>query len=226
MADVRTDRTLAWALAAATLGQGLMLVYLGNLGGRVALGCVLTSVAVALAMQQAWWHRMELNHRADMALVMGAFGGFGMILGWWADFGFGQAPSWLRFGGPPPHPWSFSDKVISFMTLGMLVAAIPPSLLLTRCAQRARESRRLWFSTHIIGNLAMIAGMIWTNRWIGRSLGRVTGSPVLGAHLAMLLGMVTGMVAGMWFGEALLGLRPWRRLRPPEPTGRNQVAPP
>ena len=210
MNGAQRERAVAWALGIACLVQGALLIYLGGLTGRLALQCVLVAGAIGLTTVFAWKQRMQLNHRIDMAIVMGAFGGLGMIVGWWIDFGCQRAPLWMRVGGVSPGPMSLASSVFSFMTLGMLLAGIPPSLALTRCARLAQENRRRWISTHVIGNLAMVVGMIATNRWIGRTLGRLTGSLVIGAHLAMVLGMVAGMVIGMWLGEAMLGLSPWR----------------
>lgn len=203
------DRWVAWVLGGAVAAQGLILLYLGQLGGKVAVQTVLAYVALAVLTHQAWVFRGQLTHRVDMILVMLALGGLGMIIGWWIDFGFGPAPEWMRLGAAMPHPWSFWGKVWSWMTALMLLGAIPPSLFWTRCARLARSSRRRWVSTHLLGNAAMVAGMIWTNRWVGRAVGSLAGSLVVGAHTAMLAGMVIGMAAGMWLGEAILGLRPW-----------------
>ncbi|HNX48738.1 MAG TPA: hypothetical protein PKL08_01125 [Thermoanaerobaculaceae bacterium] len=204
------NRWVAWVLGGAVAAQGLMLLYLGQLTGRVAAQTVLVLVALGVLTHQAWEHRVGLPHRVDMILVMLALGGLGMIIGWWIDFGMAPAPSWLRLGGMAPRPWSFWSRVWSWMTGLMLLGAIPPSLAWTRCARLARLSRRRWVSTHLLGNAAMVAGMIWTNRWLGRTVGHLAGSLVVGAHVAMLLGMTIGMTAGMWLGEAALGLRPWR----------------
>lgn len=201
---------VASVLGGAVVAQGLMLLYLGQLGGRVAVQAMLVFVALGLLTHQAWVYRGQLTHRVDMILVMLALGGLGMIIGWWIDFGWQPAPGWMRLGQSSPHPWSFWSRVWSWMTALMLLGAIPPSLAWTRCARLAREGWRRWVSTHLIGNVAMVAGMIWTNRWIGRAVGRLAGSLVVGAHVAMLTGMVVGMAAGMWAGEAVLGLRPWR----------------
>lgn len=204
------DRWVAWLLGGAVVAQGAMLLYLGQLGGRTAVQTLLAFAALGVVTHQAWVFRGQLTHRIDMLLVMLALGGLGMILGWWIDFGLHPAPEWMRLGQLPPQPWSFWSKVFSWMTGLMLVGAIPPSLWWTRCARLARQSRRRWVSTHLVGNAAMVAGMIWTNRWLGRSVGALAGSLVVGAHTAMLLGMLAGMAAGMWLGEAALGLRPWR----------------
>jgi hypothetical protein len=215
MSRLDRDRWVAWLLGGAVVAQGLILLYLGQLGGRAAAQTLLVFTALGLLTHQAWTYRAQLTHRVDMILVMVALGGLGMILGWWIDFGCQPAPEWMRLGRMSPREWSFWDKVWSWMTGLMLLGSIPPSLWWTRCARLARQSHRRWLSTHLAGNAAMVAGMIWTNRFIGRAVGRLAGSLVVGAHVAMLVGMVVGMAAGMWLGEAALGLRPWREERVP-----------
>lgn len=252
-----TVSSVAAALAGATLAQGVAVVLLGRLDWRLGLEVMVVAAALAGLVHQAWRHRLRLNHRVDMLLVMGAFGGLGMLAGWWVDLGFtapprdasfhaamghgcsgheaagehGTAPSGDACCGDtvdpapvgsashPPAPASdgashgagvFWPMVFSWMTGLMLVGAIPPGLALTRCAQLARMSRRRWLSTHVVGNVLMIVGMIWLGHWIGPMLAAATGSAVLGGHLGMLAGMLLGMEAGMFCGEAMLGLQPWR----------------
>jgi hypothetical protein len=103
--------------------------------------------------------------------------------------------------------------VFSWMTGLMLLGAIPPGLLWTRCAQLARSGWRRWVSTHLVGNALMVAAMVWIGHWAGPFLTTWTGSAVLGGHLGMLGGMLVGMEAGMFLGEAALGLKPWREWR-------------
>jgi hypothetical protein len=98
----------------------------------------------------------------------------------------------------------------SWMTGLMLLAAVPPGLFLTRCAELARSGWRRWVSTHLVGNGLMVAGMVWLGHAVGPSVADLTGSAVVGGHVAMLLGMLVGMEAGMFLGEATLGLEPWR----------------
>lgn len=103
--------------------------------------------------------------------------------------------------------WAMVD---SWMTGLMLLAAIPPGLVLTRCAELARSGWRRWVSTHLVGNGLMVAGMVWLGHAIGPAVADLTGSAVVGGQVAMLLGMLVGMEAGMFLGEAALGLKPWR----------------
>ncbi len=233
--NARADRWVAFGLAAAVLAQGVALVLLGRLGARPAVQVVVAAAALALVVREAWTRRMGMNHRIDMLLVMGALGGLGMLAGWWVDLGFTAPPADASFhvamghapadgsggGACCAHPGgeggageasggSFWPMVTTWMTGLMLVFAIPPGVVLTRCAQLARSGRRLWISTHLVGNAAMVAGMIVVGHWIGPALGRLAGSNVVGAHLGMLGGMLLGMEAGMLSGEALLGLAPWR----------------
>lgn len=209
MNSSRKDRMVAWLLAIATWLQAPVLAHLARLDRDATIRCLLLAALLAAVVYWAWVARLQLNHRVDMALVMLAAGGLGMIIGWWIDIGSAPVAACCASASPPGE-WSFLSKVWSFMTGLMLLAAIPPSLVLTRCAARARGNPRLLLSTHILGNTAMVAGMILVNRTWGRVAAQMLGSPVVGAHVAMLVGMVGGMVAGMWLGEAVLGLRPWR----------------
>ncbi len=215
MSESTVDRWVAWSMAAAVLLQGVNLVLMGRLGVGAALQLMLVTGALALVTAQAWRLRMALNHRVDMLLVMATFGGLGMLLGWWVDLGFVAPPvAGMSFGGTATGQQAYGRTVLeaatSWMTVGMLVGAIPPALPLTRCAKLARGSWRRWVSTHLVGNLAMVFGMILVGRWLGSGIGRLVGSHLVGSHLAMMVGMLVGMEAGMFAGEAALGLKPWR----------------
>jgi len=245
------ERWVAAALAGAVVLQGLGLVLLGRLQGAAAWQTMVVSGALAAVVAQAWRVRMRLNHRIDMFLVMGAFGGLGMIAGWWVDLGFQAPPRDASFHAAMGHgcahaavdvaaeegdccgdvpgvvshtaavepaeqqggghsPWSMA---LTWMTGLMLLGAIPPGLVLTRCAELARSGWQRWVSTHVVGNVAMVVGMIVLGHWVGPGLGRLTGSNVVGGHVGMLVGMLAGMEAGMFLGEAALGLRPWQEWR-------------
>jgi hypothetical protein len=247
MTAAARDRMVAVALGAAVVVQGVGVVLLGRLDGRALWQTVVVAVALALLVAQMWRVRMHLNHRVDMLLVMGAFGGLGMLAGWWVDLGYAAPAADASFHAAMGHgcgtvgesrrgdaesaaeccetvpesashgedggghsPWAM---VTSWMTGLMLLGAIPPGLVLTRCAALARSGWRRWVSTHLVGNAAMVAGMVVLGHTIGPSLGRLTGSNVLGAHIGMLVGMLVGMEVGMLLGEAALGLQPWREWR-------------
>ncbi len=202
----RRDARVGWSLAVATTMQGIILVPLAHLSGSLAVQVVLVAAALGATVRLAWMVRAQLDHHVDMALVMLAFGGLGMIVGWWIDMALGLHPY--------PTVWR---AVFSLMTGLMLLGAVPPAVVLTRCAELARRSRRRWVVTHVVGNLAMIVGMIAGGRGFGAALGGVIGSRLVGGHLAMVIGMVVGMELGMIVGEALAGFRPWVRESVPLP---------
>jgi len=220
MSTTGRDRWVARGLGASVLAQGVGLVLLGRLEGAALWQVLVVSSALAMVTVTAWRHRLLLNHRIDMLLVMAAGGGLGMLVGWWVDLGYvapAAGPSFhLAMGHAACHgPQSAGSwqMVFSWMTALMLLGAIPPGVLLTRCAELARSGWRRWASTHIVGNVVMVAGMVWLGHWLGPGLARLAGSGVVGGHLAMLIGMLAGMEAGMFAGEAVLGLKPWQEWR-------------
>ncbi|MCP4895537.1 MAG: hypothetical protein GY906_01070, partial [bacterium] len=88
MKTQRKTGVMSRALAASVFLQGVGLVLLGRLTGGDAVQTVVVAIGFAVAALFAWNVRLELNHRIDMILVMGAFGGLGMLAGWWIDLGF------------------------------------------------------------------------------------------------------------------------------------------
>jgi len=208
------DKVVAWVLALSVVAQGIGLVWMDSLGLRPAVQVMVVVAALAAAVGATWRVRAGLNHRIDMLLVMLAVGGLGMLLGMALDQRFQAAASGAMPAGHchhyPGSPWS---AVFTWMTGLMLLAAIPASLAWTRCAELARSDWKRWISTHLIGNAAMVVGMIWFGRWFGPALGALTGAPTVGNHIGMLIGMLVGMEAGMFLGEAVFGLKPWQEWR-------------
>jgi hypothetical protein len=209
-----SERGTAVTLGLAVLLQGICLVLMDRPAPGVTLQIVLVSAATGLAVSQTWSVRMRINHRVDMLLVMAAFGGLGMVVGTWIDSAAAQGGT-AAGSCHPGHesagsPW---NMIPTWMTGVMLVTAIPAGFWLTRCAQLARTGWRRWLSTHVLGNLAMVVGMVWMGHWLGAALGHAVGSTLVGHHLAMVLGMLLGMEVGMFAGEAALGLRPWQEWR-------------
>jgi hypothetical protein len=94
---------VAALLAVATLAQGLAAVLFGRLGWPEALQTLAVTAALAGLVHQAWIHRLRLNHRVDMFLVMGVFGGLGMLAGWWIDLGFTAPPRDASFHAAMGH---------------------------------------------------------------------------------------------------------------------------
>ncbi len=199
------ERMVGWLVGGTVFAQGVVLALMTSPGWRGLVQLLAVAGALGGAAMWAWRVRGQLDHRVDMALIMASFGGLGMQLGWWLDH-------LLRMPAPGerlyPSVW---HAVFSLMTLFMLAASVPASVRWTRCARLARQSRRRWVTTHLVGNAAMIAGMIAFGRLFGAALGALAGSPKVGHHLAMVIGMVVGMHVGMWVGEAVAGLKPWRQ---------------
>lgn len=241
--DGSISRKLQWIallLALAVALQGVIMAWLDRLRGPALVQCLLISLALAVAAHELWRNRRRLDHRIDMALVMMALGGLGMLAGTWIDMaqaggaghGHGQtvqpakplppcchaAPADASPASPPPSSGSsgfwggFYRALTSWMTILMLLGGIPPSLVLSRCCRLARLSWRRWWATHIAGNLGMLTGMILAGMAFGPALGERLGAMVSGHHLAMLAGMLVGMELAQFLAEAALGLRPWRRL--------------
>ncbi len=214
MSGSSKDNVVAWILAAAVVLQGIGLVWMDGLGLRPGIQVIAVAVALAVAVGATWRVRMGLNHRVDMLLVMLAVGGLGMLIGMAVDHRLQAAAAGAMHSGHGHHhatsQWS---AVFTWMTGLMLMAAIPASLAWTRCAELARSGWKRWVSTHLIGNAAMVIGMIWFGGWFGSALGRLAGAPTVGHHVAMVIGMLLGMEAGMFLGEALFGLKPWQEWR-------------
>lgn len=119
-------RTTAVVLALATVAQGVAVILLGRLDWRLALEVLAVTAALAGLVHQAWIHRLRLNHRIDMFLVMGVFGGLGMLAGWWVDLGFTAPPRDASFhaamghgcGGHDATDESPTSQVGKTMTMG------------------------------------------------------------------------------------------------------------
>ncbi len=208
----RGDAAVAAGLGLTVLLQAVGLAVRGGLSLSSTVQLLAVGLGAAAAVAATWRARMRLNHRVDMLLVMAGVGGLGMLVGSWVDAWLAPAAP-MTHGGMHDHTASAWAMIPTFMTGLMLVAAIPASAVLTRCAELARTSPRRFLSTHVVGNAVMVVAMVWVGHWLGAALGVLTGSHVVGHHLAMLLGMVVGMELGMFAGEAALGLAPWREWR-------------
>jgi hypothetical protein len=124
----------------------------------------------------------------DMTVGMLSLGNFGMLLGCWADQGFGPAITCscgCTAGFPGIGMW-----------LGMLLFGNLGMALCVRQTQSAAACRWAMFGG---GNLGMIVGMLGT--------GCAVDSARFGAAghvLAMSAGMVAGMLAGRFLALAVI----------------------
>lgn len=213
------------ALAAATAGQGGVLVLLDRPTPVAALQVLLVTLALAAVVHEVWRNRLRIDHRVDMLLTMLAFGGLGMALGTVIDRAITTEPAVAmamhhgHHGHQPSAdagwPRLLIEQSLTWMTGMMLIGGILPSLFMTRCAVLARRSRRRLLSTHVVGNIGMVVGMIAGGHVLGGTLGGALGLMETGHHVAMLAGMLAGMTVAQFAAEVVLGLRPWRVIRGP-----------
>lgn len=204
LTGIRTGRAAAALLSAGAAAQGLAFVHarwsLGLPWQPVALG---TAIA-ALVVWHGWRARRLLSPHADMLLIMAAFGGLGM---WVGD----RLDHWIDPNAPlcPLHdargPLALAS---SWMTWLMLVFAVPPSILWSRCLQPLRRRPLRLAMALLLDMGGMLAGMIAAHFWLGRAWALRIPPPELGMHLAMLSGMLGGMLPAMWVRDRLLA-GPW-----------------
>lgn len=213
MITARRDVKPAAFIGLAVLAQGLLLIWWAPLSGALSWNTLLVSVALAIVFYHAWRYRWQINHRIDMNLTMVAFGGLGMLVGWWVDADFKLLSQTVHACcSAKPHggiPYQNLSAAFTWMTGLMLVGAIPPSIWWTRCAVLARHNKRQWIATHLIGNAAMVIGMILGGSFMTGALTSVLESNVVAGHIAMVIGMAVGMTIGTIVGEIALGLHPW-----------------
>ncbi|MBE7542476.1 MAG: hypothetical protein M9913_13930 [Bryobacteraceae bacterium] len=202
------SRAQAWLLAAAVFGQAAGLWWLAHLDAR----SLLLGAFLAVAVHAAWRARALWSGHLDMILVMGALGGFGMLLGTWADARF--APSLV--GVPCPMHTRADGGLFTWMTGLMLLFAVPPGVAWSRCLDRYRNHRPALWAAVAIDTAGMLAGMIAFGLWFADPFSLLVESGTAGMHLAMLVGMLAGMAAAMplrdWAAERLALLLPARRL--------------
>jgi hypothetical protein len=192
-----SERAQAWLLAAAVFGQAAGLWRLAHLDAR-ALALGLFSAAAVYA---GWRARRLWSPHLDMILVMGALGGFGMLLGTWADARF--VPS-LAGVACPMH--SRADAgLFTWMTGLMLLAAVPPGAAWSRCLNRFRGHWPSFAAALAVDTAGMLAGMIAFGLWFAEPFALLAGSAAAGMHLAMLAGMLGGMAAAMPLRDWLAG---------------------
>lgn len=184
-----TQQAQALVLAAAVFGQAAGLWRLAHLDARsLVLGAFL-----AAATHAAWRARRLWSPHLDMILVMGALGGFGMLLGTWADAGF--APSLA--GVPCPMHSRADGGLFTWMTGLMLLFAVPPGAAWSRCLERYRSHHAAFAAAVALDTAGMLAGMIAFGLWFAEPFSLLAESATAGMHLAMLVGMLAGMAAAM-----------------------------
>ena len=176
------DATVAIVLSLAYALQGALLFHQQTLSASDTRRLIFATATLSLIGGFAWMERRWLNSHADMLLLMGGFGGLGMLLGSLAE------------GSPSCHIGNM--HFFSFMTAGMLLGGFLPAAFLSRCLLTARIQGRF---------LAVIA-FDSTGMWMGMAFPLWTLSALgLGPpprellHPLLATGMLSGMLTTMAF---------------------------
>jgi hypothetical protein len=185
-AGVPRDRRtmfLACSHALALALQGPLIAMLLGLAETHAHWTLAAFVILGCAV--GWlWHQWEaIPHSLDMTIGMATFANLGMMLGWWADLGFGPAKSCACGCGATPHG---IGMWIGMLCLGNLIMAF--GMRRPLASESATLCRWAMFGG---GNIGMIFGMLAAgNQFSPQQYGPA------GHLLAMSVGMTVGMLAG------------------------------
>jgi hypothetical protein len=143
-----------------------------------------------------------------MLLLMGGFGGLGMMAGNWIDLGFPMSSDAVS------HHAHHQMGPLSWMTALMLLFAVPPSIAFSRCLEPARRSLVV-IPAVAIDVAGMLLGMFAAHHFWAMPLAHALGSHFAGMHLAMLGGMLVGMIPAMFLRDWMLGWVEERRIARP-----------
>ncbi len=210
MKNRRIDYIIAIALAGTAGAQGLWLGLWAPDGTR--LQWLLVAGFVTLASHQAWLARRRLLAHFDMLLLMGGFGGLGMMIGGWIDMGFPASAAAVT------HQHHHQMGLVSWMTGLMLLFAVPPGVAFSRCIAPVRRSPAV-IPAVAIDVLGMLLGMFAAHTFWAMPLAHAIGSHFAGMHLAMLAGMLGGMIPAMLLRDLLLRYIEFRDARTSQPSG-------
>lgn len=167
--------------------QGVVAVLLLDAARDWAAGVVGGFAIVGVGVAWVWYRRPDISHHIDMCVGMLTLGNLGMLVGWWADAGFGPLADGCChcvYGGLG-RPW---------MWVGMLVGANAAMRWLGRRPPPADGVHVPAMYTG--GNVGMVVGMV-AGGWAAGQV--VTESVPLAAGLAFA-GMTAGMIGGMLVG--------------------------
>jgi heavy metal translocating P-type ATPase len=175
--------------ACSLILQGFVLASLFSLGDwrGVALAIAFAAVGVSSAVVWARWR--SIPHAVDMAYGMLTLGNLGMVLGWWADQGFGP----LVVGTCDCAAAVFEGVWRPWMWVGMFAFA---NLGMALCSRRPHGDP---WAMYVGGNIGMAVGMAFG----GWAAAQVSTDSVRVAGGLSLIGMTAGMVAGMVVGTEL-----------------------
>jgi heavy metal translocating P-type ATPase len=193
------QRRFQVACGLLVIGQAPFLVYLGQLGTTAAAltGAVMLGLGISIVSLRP--RKPGLAGAAHMIFAMLGPGNWGMILGWWADAGFGPVSSGCQHCAAQGFSlWSFAG--MPWMNLGMLLFGLPLMLA-------GPGNPRFGLGRFSLGLLSA-AGMIWGMSFGGFVFTKWFGPGGNERFLVSFTGMTTGMLLGMFlccgFGQALV----------------------
>lgn len=186
--STQSDRLLSIALGAAVILQGGLLMRQSRLSQGEWLQVGLATFVLAILVQQLWRYRRILNVHVDMLLIMGAFGGLGMLLG-------------SQWGGGSPHASHVMGTAAWWgMMIGMVAFGTIPAIPFSRCLQYARANRLL-ILVLLIDCAGMTAGMLAVHLV---PMSHASRFAIILHHLLMMIGMLLGMMLAMVFRSRLV----------------------
>ena len=174
------DTLVAIALSLAYALQGALLFHQQTLSASDTRRLVFATASLSFIGGFAWMERRWLNSHADMLLLMGGFGGLGMLLGSLAE------------GSPSCHMGNM--HFFSFMTAGMMLGGFLPAAFLSRCLRTAKIQGRL-LAVIAFDSIGMWMGMafpLWTVSAFG-----LGPPPRELLHPLLVTGMLSGMLTTM-----------------------------
>jgi magnesium-transporting ATPase (P-type) len=162
---------------------------LARLAGVDVGPLTLAFAVVGVVLGWVWWRWETITHEVDMNFGMVTMGNLGMVLGWWADVGFGSATGACPCGlhGLLAAPW---------MWLGMLIGGNVGMMgLMRRPCPVGGYFRASMFGG---GNVGMLVGMIlggqWASSWLVGSVAAAVALSFVGMTVGMIVGMLVGYV--------------------------------
>jgi hypothetical protein len=192
----------------ALVGQGILIAALLDLDHTPAQWVAAGFAIAGCCVGWLWYQWEQIPHWLDMSIGMATFANLGMLVGWWADLGFGPAGVCSCGCKDPLVGIGMWAGMLLFGNLAMALGLRRPIGL-----ESATACRWAMFGG---GNVGMILGMVAAGSLFGpQSIG------IAGHMLAMSIGMCIGMLAGHWFV-----LRFLQAGRPTVPIGQNdQLSP-
>jgi len=187
------------AVVALFVAQAFMLPWMGDLSGVPAAG--MTALFLVLALLAAWaLFGKGFDRSARMAVEMFSFGGAAMLVGWWADAGFGAVvrDGVCLCGCPTSTLGAGLISGLNWMDVGMIAASLPAFFVKEAGpVDRSLRQRGFCWAAGLVG---MLVGMQLAG-WVMAQVPVATNPH--GHFFATYAAMMTGMSAGMLLGCGL-----------------------